>query len=195
MVGIGNVMPSLSGVVKGNLHSVLDLVFRDNALILSDSQVLVPALGSLATRLGGSMPLPLVGFTFETPSDLTFMKYSYSEFPYLNKATVANSFVKETSSTTIRALRPIFGGNGVVTNYGLNKTLVTLIESYADKGGTFAINTMWGYYGNFALEELKGYEVSGVGGIGFEFHLKRINFDALQSAGGIVSNLLNKLMS
>lgn len=194
MFGVGNIMPSLSGVVKGNLHSVLDLVFRDNALILADSQVLVPGVGKLASKLGASVPLPLVGFTFESPNDISFMKYSYSEYPYLNKAVVANSYVRETSSTTIRALRPIFGGNGVIANYALNKTLITLIEKYANQGGTFALNTMWGYFDNFVLEELKGYAINDMGGIGFEFQLKRINFDALQSSGGIIASTLSKLM-
>lgn len=196
MVGIGNVMPSLSKAMSGNLHSILDLVFRDNALILADSQVLVGGkFASFMSKIGVSIPLPLIGFTFETPSEITFMSYNYSKFPYLNKAVVANSFTKETSTTIIRALRPIYKGNGVITNYVLNKALITLIEKYADNGGTFALNTMWGYYGNFVLKELKGFAVNEMGGIGFEFHLEKINFDAIHSAGSIISSKLSKLLS
>lgn len=189
MAGVGNVMPSLASFGRSSAaHGLLDLVFRDNALIMSDIRLLISKLAGV----GIGIPFPIVGFSFETPSNVDFLNYSYSEYPMLNKEVVTNSFLRQSGSVTIKATRPITRGNNVLVNYITNTMLIKLIKNYCDNGGLWALNTMWGYVNNLALEKLSGTEVSGVGGIGFEFQFKRINFDNSGLASK-VSNVVSML--
>lgn len=190
--GVANVLPSLSGVVKGNLHSILDLVFQDCAVILENSTLLLSS--KFGVNVGAQIPLPLIGFSFETPSQLELLNYSYSEYPYLNKQTIINAYLKEGGSITIDAVRPIQKGNNIVINYLTNKALVDLIETYADAGGTFAVNTMWGWYGNLVLEKLSGKAIDNIGGVGFSFQFKRVYFDTTNQKSAI-NSLVSKLSS
>lgn len=199
MAGLGNVMPSMGRMGNGGFW-ILDLIFRDNALIMTDSQLLINAAGAAfgaSWNIGTSIPLPIIGFSFETPSQMNILNYSYTEYPMLNKVSVVNSFIKESGSVTVRGLRPITRGNPFVLNYLMNKTLVLLIEKYADLGGTWTINTMWGTYGNLVLESLDG-ELShdnDPGGTCFTFKFKRINFDAVKNRKKGVAGVISKLMS
>lgn len=199
MAGLGNVMPSMGRMGNGGFW-ILDLIFRDNALIMTDSQLLINAAGAAfgaSWNIGTPIPLPIIGFSFETPSQMNILNYSYTEYPMLNKVSVVNSFIKESGSVTVRGLRPITRGNPFVLNYLMNKTLVLLIEKYADLGGTWTINTMWGTYGNLVLESLDG-ELShdnDPGGTCFTFKFKRINFDAVKNRKKGVAGVISKLMS
>lgn len=192
MQGIGNVLPSLSRATKGNLHAILDLVFRDCAVVLENVNALT--LGQFNYDIGFQLPLPLIGFSFETPSSIEFLNYSYSEYPYLNKQTIVNAYLKEGGSISIDGVRPIQKGNGVITNYALNRVLVTLLEKYADVGGTFAVNTLWGWYGNLVLEKLSGKAIDSMGGIGFSFQFKRVQFDT-KAQKSLISRAIDKLTS
>lgn len=191
MAGLGNVLPSISKLGNGG-HGVLDLIFRDGALIMSDSQLLA-GLGGVGD-LGLSIPLPIIGFSFENPTELNLLKYSYTEYPMLNKTMVTNSFIKENGEVKLRGLRPITRGNNILVNYAANKGLVILIEKYADAGGLWTLNTYWGTYGNLALESLDGVVTEAGGGTAFDFTFKRINFDTVAKPKG-VAGIVSKLFS
>lgn len=189
-IGIGNVAPGLGGAVrKGSdrreiFASLLDFVFRDCALLFMSPSKAYGLPSGFDT-----VSLPVLGFSFKTPDTAVLAKYSYSEYPYLSKAAVANSFLKECGEFEVTGLRPITRGNNIITNYALNNVgIKKWLEGYADRGGLFALNTFWGYYNNLALEELSGVKVDGseLGGIGFKFKFKRINFADIDE-GSIIS--------
>lgn len=190
---IGNIVPSLASIRKPGAAAkcIMDLVFRDCALIMESSNLLFSPI-----PLPALVPLPIIGFSFDTPEEIVFAKYTYATYPYLNKAVVANSFIKEVCPLKIRALRPIQRGNPVVANYLLNHTIIRFyIERYADRGGLFALNTMWGYVGNLALKELRGVKVdnSNIGGVGFEFEFERLNFSSISVADKITNSVVGAL--
>lgn len=190
---IGNIVPSLASIRRPGAAAkcIMDLVFRDCALIMESSNLLFSPI-----PLPTLVPLPIIGFSFDTPEEIVFARYTYATYPYLNKAVVANSFIKEVCPLKIRALRPIQRGNPVVANYLLNHTIIRFyIERYADRGGLFALNTMWGYIGNLALKELRGVKVgnSNIGGVGFEFEFERLNFSSISVADKITNSVVGAL--
>lgn len=213
MAGLGNVAPSVSKLGNGG-HGILDLIFRDCALILSDTSILYKdKLNNLAGKngfLGGvgkalssvanylpAVPLPIVGFSFQTPTNLNILQYDYSEYPMFGRISIVNSMVKGMGEIRITGLRPITRGNSIAINYLLNQfTLVKLVESYADAGGLWTLHTMWGTYDNLVLVSLDGTTAEGttLGGTAFTFTFKRVNFDATKKQKGFVSNLLGKLL-
>ena len=189
-VSLGKVVPGLGKAgTSAGAYKILDLVFRDCALILEQSSL-------ITTKIALNIPLPLIGFAFKTPESITLARYRYASFPYLNKAAVANSFIKETCPFEVEALRPITADNPVVTNYAINMLYIKkFLISYADKGGLFGLNTMWGYYGNLALTELKCVRLHD-GDIvvqGFRFSFERLNFANIGGADAAVSKLASVL--
>lgn len=185
VLSVGNVSPSLYSN-EGASSKILDLVFRDNALLLQNLEIFWGASYKY------SIPMPLLGFIFDTPSRIEFLRYRYAEYPFLNKSVVANASCKETTNITIKATRPIYSGNGIVTNYGLNTVLRAGIETYCDKGGLFTLNTMWGLITDLALESLSGEPTeNNVGGVVWIFELKRLLFSSskVSSVSDRVSSL------
>lgn len=173
-------------LTSNNIKSSLDIIYRYNALLLSD-------LG----RVGGlsfSTPIPVVGFVYENPSTLEMLKYEYSEYPFLNKTLITNSYTKQNTRFAIRSYRAITAYNGIATNIALNEALYYGIEYYCDRGGTFKLLTMWGAFSNLVLESLQIIPPSGneVGGIGFEWHFRKIPFDT-KNAESIHSENVNQL--
>lgn len=174
-----------------NIKSSLDTIYRYNALLLSD----LKTIGGLPFNA----PIPIVGFVYENPSTLEMLKYEYSEYPFLNKTLITNSYTKQNTRFSIRSYRAITAYNGIATNIALNEALYYGIEYYCDRGGTFKLLTMWGAFSNLVLESLQIIPPSGneVGGIGFEWHFRKIPFDTtnaenIQSAN--VSALSNSLV-
>lgn len=170
---MASLLGSSTPVVKATRAS-LDLVYRHNALLLKDA----------FTILGGSylsIPIPILGFVYEHPSSMDLLDYSYSEFPYLTKTTLINSYQKNNTQISIRSYRAITSLNGVVSNIALNEGIFQLLEKYCDRGGTFAILTMWGYFENLVLNKLSIIPPSSgelsMGGVGFEWNFTRVNFD------------------
>lgn len=194
-MAIGNFLPSMAMVGKGSTAgAMLDLVLRDCALIMESSNLIFSPRPLPYSFL---VPFPILGFTFATPDEIIFAKYEYAKYPYLSRAVVANSFIKEVCPLRVRALRPITRSNNVVANYVMNQVLIRkYIERYADRGGLFALNTGWGYIGNLALTEFKGVKIDGseMGGVGFEFDFERLNFSSLSTASKLVSNALKGFM-
>lgn len=197
-ISIGNVMPSLAAIRRGKggdakyvaAKTILDLAYRDCALIMEQSGLVFSAMATFP------LPLPILGFSFDTPEEITFAKYTYATYPYLNKAVVANSFIKEVCPLRVKALRPIQKGNPVMENILINQVAIrNYIERYADRGGLFGLNTMWGYVSNLALTEFKGVKAgeSHVGGVGFEFSFERLNFGSISKADKIAGSLIKAL--
>lgn len=192
-ISIGNVLPATASLASGNIKkAVLDLAFRDSCLWMQDSTLLFT---SIASKI--SIPFPLLGFSFQTPESFTIAKYSYAKYPYLNKVAVANSFLKEVCPIEITALRPITRTNPLVLNYVLNwQGIKNYVERYADKGGLWSLNTMWGLYTDLALTELSAERDSDkdqMGGVKFRFSFEKLNFDNVSSVGNVVSSLCSKL--
>lgn len=187
---LGNALPPLGKLSSGDMSgALLDLLFRDACLWMEQSTLLFSSLAS-------PVPLPVLGFTFQTPDNLVLAKYSYAEYPYLNKAAVANSFLKETGEIEVVGLRPIYKENSVALNYALNNIgIKQYIEKYADRGGTWALNTMWGLQTNLVLTQLEGIKVEGssMGGVGFKFSFKKLNFAKVKSVEESVSSFVSKL--
>lgn len=175
---------SLPTLAKGKSLSgiILDVVFRNGALWLQNPEVF--------EKLPG-VPLPLLGFAYEQPNTLEFLRYRYAEYPYLNKAVVANAFIKEAPSIAIRALRPITKFNNILINYTMNSLLIKGIEKYADKGGLFSLNTMWGLQKDLALESLAGETFDNQGGVVFSFQFKKLNFDDTTLAKSVSARLIS----
>ncbi|EGV1470911.1 hypothetical protein JF110_001636 [Campylobacter jejuni] len=170
---LGSSIPSVS---SNGSKSLLDITYRHNAILLNEG--LAMGLSSLGVKSNISSPLPLLGFVYENPNDIGLLKYSYSEYPYLNKSLIVNSYIKENTNFSIVARKAITAQNGVIVNIAANELLFKTLEDYCDKGGTFTLLTMWGAFSNLVLEELKGIspEANEVAGCGFVFVFKRLNF-------------------
>lgn len=200
IIGLGGVMPSaLTNLVnvKGNgyyitMKTIVDLFFRDWCVFMATPTLLFTknksalstagaSLGNVFNSLIDTTGLPLVGFSFQQPSNYEILKYDYTKYPLLNRAVIANNMLKQTTKITLTGLRPITASNPVLLNYMMNTIgLKYYIEKYCDAGGTWWINTLWGARANYVLTELKGTKPVGeVGGVGWEFTFERLNFDSI----------------
>lgn len=183
--GVANEGKSLVlDISSGSIRKSLDYIYRHNALLLSDV-VYITGLGN------ASIPLPIVGFVYENPHALEMLKYEYSEYPYLNKTLITNSYTKQNTKFSLRSYRAITSNNGVATNIALNEALYYGIEYYCDRGGTFKMLTMWGAFSNLVLESLQIVQAGDnqLGGIGFEWQFRKIPFDTT-NAERIYSNTI-----
>lgn len=175
------VIGTLTGI---NLEKIATLeaykaAFGHNAVILNDVAFGIPA--------------PLVGFTYTWPKNLEFLKYSYSEYPFLDKRQLVNSYVKELPSLTIVARRQITNFLTVPSVIIANIATLNYLEKYADSGGTFSLLSMWGFINNLVLENLEAEEPENgaVDGTSLVFTFKRLNIDT--AAENVVSSKLVKL--
>lgn len=180
---LGNPPQLVNGQAKV-FKPALDAVYRHSAILLND------AISLLGFSI--SAPIPLVGFTYEHPSEMTLLQYSYSEYPYLNKALISNTMIKEATNVTIKANRAITSVSGLLTNIALNEAVYALLEKYCDRGGTFSILSMWGTQVNLVLERLTTDGGESGPGVGFVFHFRKYVTD-LNSVETQVSNSINAL--
>lgn len=183
---LGNILPTFPSN-NGMGKTILDFVFRDNALILRDAGVILT---------GATFPLPLIGFQYETPTSIDLLNYSYSTYTFLNRSVIANSSVKETCEITITAYRVLIGSYAVEANYLTNELIIKTLDAYCMRGGRFILLTMWGAINNLVLTKLKGIKAYGndMGGVGFEFNFKQLNFTSKSTAKKL-SSKLSKLAS
>lgn len=182
-------LPGLTNVTE----SVYKFAFRDSALWLQNA---LSAVNGFTASLNISIPVPLLGFTYENPVNLELLKYSYSSHPYLNKAQITNSYIKEQTSITIRANRAITNVNSIPIAISTNLLLTAALEKYCDAGGLFTLVTPYQIITNLALVSLKGVEVEPKNqpfGIGYEFELIKINVTS--SAVTSLSDAISKLTS
>lgn len=209
MAGIlGNSIPSISG--SSISRNILELVYKNSAILLNDgisigmktiddtfnTNIATSAIGQVASVVSTAVALPLLGFAYDNPSSMEILKYSYSEYPYLNKSLIVNSYLKENTRFSIRAYKAITPNNTIALNLISNEQIYTQLKSYCDYGGTFKLMTLWGTFNNLVLESLNAIYPNDneVGGVGFEFHFLKPNFDNTNSSS-VVSGLINSLTS
>lgn len=171
---------SLFSIGSSLTRKILDTVFKDCCLILTDLN---------ETGIFTLNQAPLIGFSFQDPSQVEFFNYSYSEYPYLNRTAVANSVMKNSSTIVIKGLRPITRTNNMLVNYAYNSAVLTVLDNYIMKGGRFKLFTKWGPISNLVMESINGVDEDGQGGIALEFTLRRI-FVAESSTSSTASALL-----
>lgn len=200
---------------------VLDYLFQKNAIILNDTLQILTGM-TFDFGIGEfSLPIPLIGFEFLAPEEVELLKYSYSDYPYIDKTMITNAYIKENTQLSIIGIRPIThmpngnhsaghsdisGGDktasainnastSVVGNYISNELILSTLQMYCDKGGTFTVLTMWGQINNLVLERLSGIKLEGganqFAGQGYKFEFKRINFPKKSNQG--IRNTLSKL--
>ena len=203
MAGIlGSAIPTITG--SKIARSTLQLIFKDSAILLDDgaSMALSSVDNFLGTNLSGgllgsvasSVSVPLLGFAYDNPSQMEILKYSYSEYPFLNKNMIVNSYLRENTRITLRASKAITPNNTVALNYLSNETIYSTLETYCNAGGTFTIMTMWGAYSGLVLESLSGIqpENNQMGGTQFEFTFLKPQFSA---SGGLLGSIASGLKS
>lgn len=181
----------------------LDYLFQKNAIILNDTLTILKGSPFSIGGLDVNLPLPLIGFEYMAPDEVELLKYTYSEYPYINKTMITNAYIKENTRLSIIGLRPITYGGGavnsvstsVVGNYLTNELILSTLQAYSDKGGTFTLLTMWGQLNNLVLERLSGIRLeSGPNqfqGQAYRFEFKRINFPKTKLQG--LKNALSKM--
>lgn len=205
---LGSIVPIARG---GSLtRTALELIYKNNAILLNDgiglgmrgidetfgTKLASSAVGQIASKLDKSVPLPLLGFVYDNPSSMEILKYSYSEYPYLNKSLIVNSYLKENTRFTVKAYKAITPLNTIALNTVTNEQIYSQLKSYCDYGGTFKLLTLWGTFNNLVLEGLNGIypENNQVGGTGFEFNFLKPNIDNSGkgvSFSGLISSLTN----
>lgn len=188
---LGSAVPSIGGSLNRQL---LELVFKRNAILLNDPSALGVggAIGSALDAVGSLVGVPLLGFVYETPETAELLKFSYSEYPYLNRMQIVNSYIAENTQFRVKAYKALTGNTSVLINYTTNELLYSTLKKYCTNGGTFTLTTLWGAYTNLVLESLNGVAIEGqLGGIGFEFTFKKVGFT--MASGNIVSETVSKL--
>lgn len=189
---LGPASPTVEGKVGEALMLALDTIYSKSAIVLTDIAEITGITSSVGSLL--TSHLPLIGFTYEHPSEMELLKYEYSEYPFLNKTLISNSYLKQNTKLTLRSYRGITANNGIVTNIALNQLIFEGVEYYCDRGGTFRIMTMWGTFEGFVLETLRIIppESTQAGGIGFEWEFKRLPFDTA-STQNVYSDSLKRV--
>lgn len=153
---LGDTTPALTSTLN---KRILDLIFNNSALLLKKPELLSNSglLGKImafSSDFLGKSALPILGFTYQTPTSLEYLKYTYSEYPFLNQKIITNGFIKEPTIIQITALRPITMSNTWTLNYFNSKSIIELLEAYCDMGGLFKLLTRWGSIDDLALINL-----------------------------------------
>lgn len=199
MTMIGDLLPDYSSVNSGK--KALDLTYRHSVILMSDAvsmglQAAGVELGSTASViLDAVATLPLLGFVYETPDRVDLLKYRYSDYPYLNKSLIVNSYIREHTRFSVRAHRLITKSNPVPVNIAMNEAYLLMLKEYCDRGGTFTLTTMWGVFSGCVLEDWVGVKPeadNGLGGTAFEFRFMKLDFEgnsALKAIGGAIKSL------
>lgn len=196
--------PIKVGAKVGSME-FLKYMFQDFPLLLNDvPRIFYKKIGIV------SVPLPLMGLTYAPPREVELLNFSYSEYPYINKTIVVNSYQQEPTKFSIIAYRPISvmptkdangninqpiqSGNNVIVNFLANEVTYNLLQFYGRSGGTFSLVTQWGIFTNLLLKGLKGITIDSktMGGEAFLFEFKGVLF-AKDLKGTLERNLINKL--
>lgn len=154
---------------------LMDVAWGKNAVMLDDVGLV---FGSPI-----SIPMPLIGFEFKIPQRVPFLKFSYSDAPYLDKTSIINGYIKEGTRFVLNGVRPTTKWNKFLVNYALNEALIKILDEYVLNAGSFTILTAWGSLTNCLLEEYNG--VSDGKSIGqeyeFKFYKANVQSKAIQS--------------
>lgn len=196
---LGDLIPDYSSANSGK--KALDLTYRHSVILLSDAvsmglQAAGVELGSTASAiLDAVATIPLLGFVYETPNRVDLLRYRYSDYPYLNKSLIVNSYVREHTRFSVRAHRLITKTNPVPVNIAANEGYYYMLKEYCNRGGTFTLTTMWGIFSGCVLEDLDGIPPeaeNGIGGTSFEFRFRKLDFEgggALKAVGNALKSL------
>lgn len=193
--------PIKIGARTGSFEFIKTL-FQDFPLLLNDvPRIFYKKIGIV------SVPLPLLGLTYAPPREVELLKFSYSEYPYMDKSVVVNSYKQEPTKFSIIAYRPLSvlpagttkgnevlnSGNNVIVNFVANEVAYNILQIYARFGGTFSLVTQWGIVTNLVIESLKGIsiDIKTMGGEAFLFEFKRVLF-AKDIKGTLEKKLLMK---
>lgn len=166
-------------------RAILDLVYRDAALVLLDAGTLIS---------GSANAAPLFGFTYEAPSSYTLLKYQYSEHPYLNRQSIISGYVKENTELTINSRMALTFGNGLVQAIAITKGLLIAVEKYCDQGGRFGlINVYDAFASNLVLQELRIIPSNSgrIDEIGLEWSFKKLLFSEDSVVGTLADSVAN----
>lgn len=165
----GNVV-NLSGLQVTNPSKIFaETIFQKNRIFLNDLTTLIGA--------GLPVPLPLVGFDYMPMDRVELLKYSYSEYPYLNREAITNTYIKQPLRFSVLGIKPITRLNNLFVSFALNISIMQLLELYCDMGGTFLVITPWNVITPCVCESIEGVQVceGDIGGQGFLFTFKRPN--------------------
>lgn len=199
MTILGDLIPDYSSA--NSCKKALDLTYRHSVILLSDAismglQAAGVELGSTASAiLDAVATIPLLGFVYETPSRIDLLKYRYSDYPYLNKSLIVNSYIREHTRFSVRAHRLITKTNPIPINIAANEGYYLMLKEYCDRGGTFTLTTMWGIFSGCVLEDFVGIppeSENGIGGTSFEFRFMKLDFEgggALKAVGNALKSL------
>lgn len=163
-------MASLSSIfgfngieAKGASEVILDLVYGRSVIMLNDFLQIF--------KIGAPIPIPIIGFIYQTPDEIELLRYKWSEYPFLNKQTQVNAYVKEPTRFSIKAIRPITKYNTITINQALNEAVKYSLDYYVALGGSFTIITPWSVVKNCYLEGASGVKLtdSDFGGQGWVF--------------------------
>lgn len=172
-------------LVFDGTRAILDLVYRDAALVLVDA----------GTILGGiSMPVPLIGFTYEAPYSYTLLEYRYAEHPYLNRQSIISGYTKENTELTIISRMALTSNKGLLQAIAINKALLTVVEKYCDQGGRFGlINVYDTFASNLVLESLEIVPSNSgrIDDIGLKWTFKKLLFSESSVTGTLSDTLAN----
>lgn len=187
MQGLNKVVNTNGITTKGNVGNIIDFIFGRNCIILND----VGKIFGVSTGI----PMPLLGFQYITPPRVELLNFSYSEAPYLNRASVVNGYIKNSTRITLQARKPILKTN-FTASYAINELLYYLLDTYITNGGLFTIVTPFASLGNCVCESFTGVKISDndIGGQGFEFTFLKLNIQP-ESITKNVSTYLNNVAS
>ena len=172
--------------VNATGYQILDSLYSDGAVILENAVEILT--GKKAPIDAG---LPLVGFSYK-PESLELLKYSWSQYPYLNKQKLTFAAVKEATTFSVAVISPIAaGGNEVIPSLIKRELLLTLLEKYCDAGGMFTVLTLWGTRKHCVLSGLDGVAGEGMDGTLFKMSFSKPNFD-LTGADASMSDFMSK---
>lgn len=141
---------------------------------------------------GASVPLPLIGFEYMPLDRVELLNYSYSQYPYLNRETITNTYIKNPTRLQLLAVKPITRLNTFFANFAINIALVKFLENYVNLGGTFLIVTPFQVINDCILEKLEGVKFNDTSlGEGFMFSFLKPNI--YEDTEGSQSNFLKAI--
>lgn len=179
---------NLAGVdVTSKGKILIETIFQQNAIFLND---VVKIMG-----VGLSVPLPLIGFHYDPIQRIELLKFSYPKSPFLNREAMANTSIKQPTTFSIMANKPITRINSFLLNFGTNQAILKVLNDYIKGGGTFTIVTPWEVITNCLCKGVDGVQLdkNDVGGQGFVFHFERAN--VYSDTAGTLNSFMNSLTS
>ena len=186
---IGTTSPAVS--VNG--YEILDAIYSKTCVILEDVFDIFKGVQGFSGLSNVGIGVPLIGFEYKPEGNIELLKYTWSQYPYLNKAKLTFAAVKEVTGFSVSVISPITTGGSVVVNLALRLALVTFLEKYCNRGGKFTIVTLWGTKKHCVLTDLTGISQDDVmDGVLFKMTFTQPNFD-MSSAEESMNDFMQKV--